>query len=119
MLTDALQLAHKDTVDARDIGLLIRKARDKRGWKQEALAHDVGCSAAYITNLERGHMVPTVEMSIKLEQSLTLHAGTLSALVVKHRIQQAVATILRESTDLGVDTRVRLSFMDDAVPKRN
>ena len=118
LTTQSLQLAHKDIVDTRDIGSLIRKARDKRAWLQKTLGADIGCSAAYITNLEKGAMVPTIEKAIKLEQSLNLAPGTLTTPTIKKRIELAVADILRTADELGIHAKVRLSFIDDPIPKR-
>jgi transcriptional regulator with XRE-family HTH domain len=43
-------------VDDLTIGLVLRALRRRRGWRQQDLAREAGCSQALVSNVERGHL---------------------------------------------------------------
>lgn len=54
----------------RQIGLNLKKLREKRGWSQEELSFETGIHRTYISGVERGVRNPTVTVLDKLAASL-------------------------------------------------
>jgi transcriptional regulator with XRE-family HTH domain len=52
------------------LGDAIRRARDLRGISQEALALRAGLHRTYVSNLERGHINPTLLSMYTLAEAL-------------------------------------------------
>jgi y4mF family transcriptional regulator len=61
---------------AKDLGLLVRSERKKRGWSQRELAERVGVSPLWISNFERGKSTAHIGLVLR----------TLRALDVKLRV---------------------------------
>jgi y4mF family transcriptional regulator len=51
--------------NVRDLGLLLRQERQRRGWSQADLAHRIGASRHWVIEMERGK--PTVELALVLK----------------------------------------------------
>ena len=59
-----------DKVNPREIGIRIRTRRRQLGLSQRALAVDVGVSAAFISGLEKGERLPSLETLVRLSECL-------------------------------------------------
>ena len=57
-------------MDEKQLGDLIRAAREEKGWTQNELAQKYSCSQAYISDLERGRVVPDFLSLLKLLRCL-------------------------------------------------
>jgi transcriptional regulator with XRE-family HTH domain len=55
----------------------LRKARNKKGLSQEALAHEAEVDRSYISALERGVYGATIDMVDKLATVLNVEASVL------------------------------------------
>jgi transcriptional regulator with XRE-family HTH domain len=60
----------------------LRDLRQDRGWSsQEAFAHHAGIDRTYISGLERGRRNPTLDVIVKLAQSLDVKPTELLATI--------------------------------------
>ena len=50
--------------------ILVKKARERRDWKQEDLAHQINEKESVIHKIESGHMKPDMNLAQKLEKTL-------------------------------------------------
>jgi transcriptional regulator with XRE-family HTH domain len=66
---------HKSThVDsAGAVGQRIREARERRGLRQRDLAFE-GCSAAYVSRIEAGERIPSLQLNLAHEGLLNYRA---------------------------------------------
>lgn len=53
-----------------DIGSLLRRLREARGWSYRELAGRVPCSHVYLSEIERGRKKPSQEMAARLGEVL-------------------------------------------------
>ena len=58
-------------------GARIRARREARGLTQAALAEAVGVSSNYLSVLERGHKLPTLDTLVRLAKALQVSPGDL------------------------------------------
>ena len=59
---------HRRRLDAlREQNLLLRK---RSGLTQKQLAEKLGCTAAYLSYIEKGQRIPSVEFMLKLKDAL-------------------------------------------------
>lgn len=61
----------------RQVGLNVRKLREKRGWSQEELSFEAGLHRTYISGVERGIRNPTVTVLNKIAVALDVPPGRL------------------------------------------
>jgi transcriptional regulator with XRE-family HTH domain len=54
----------------RQVGLNLKKLREKRGWSQEELSLDSGVHRTYVSGVERGIRNPTVTVLGRLAETL-------------------------------------------------
>lgn len=54
----------------RQVGLNVRKLREKRGWSQEELAHRSHLHRTYISGVERGVRNPTIAVLEEIAAAL-------------------------------------------------
>lgn len=62
---------------AKEIGEKIRKARLKKGWSQEELAHESGLHRAYIGQIERGEKMIGIPNLQKIAKKLKIKIASL------------------------------------------
>jgi len=55
-----------------DYNVIIREAREKKGWSREDLAEKIYEKASVINRLESGKMVPDIKLARKLERILNI-----------------------------------------------
>jgi transcriptional regulator with XRE-family HTH domain len=55
----------------RDFGLGVKRVRERQGWKQEALAFEVGYGdRSQIAKIETGRTVPSLDKALRLSEIL-------------------------------------------------
>ena len=64
-------------IDTKAIGERIRIAREERYMSQQRLANAIGCTASYISAIERGEKAPTLETFIAIASALRVSADVL------------------------------------------
>jgi transcriptional regulator with XRE-family HTH domain len=64
-------------MDTKAIGERIRIAREERCISQQRLANAVGCTASYISTIERGEKTPTLETFVAIASTLSIPADVL------------------------------------------
>lgn len=67
-------LAHRVTFGAR-----VRALREAKGWTQEGFAHEAGIDRAYYWGIEQGRRNPTLDIIIKIAQTLGVPTADLFA----------------------------------------
>jgi len=107
--------------DQESFGTLIRNARDRAELKQESLAQLVGCAPSYITKLEKGRSVPSLDLAMKLERALRLKPNELINRVIALKLPPGSRQVVRDVTipydyskDLPLEAVVPKGF--DRVP---
>jgi len=88
------------TNTALNFGKAFRLARKARGVSQESL--DQVSGRTYVSRLERGLSIPTLEKVTKLAEPLGLHPLTLMTLSYcdELRVEEAEALVLRVLTEI-------------------
>ncbi len=66
-------------MNTASIGKQIRKARERKGWRQEDFAEKIGLSVTYTGMIERGEKVPKLETFITIANVLGVSADQLLA----------------------------------------
>lgn len=69
----------KKTVFGLCFGGILKNARSRAGLSQRALAARSKCSTVFVSNLEQGLSIPSLEVVIALERALALRFGALAA----------------------------------------
>lgn len=64
---------------AARLGESIRTIRTRLGWSQEKLAEASGLHRSYISQLERGHRNPTLDVLVRLAAALNTKLSVLLA----------------------------------------
>src|SRR5437868_4463054 len=89
----------------REVGLRLKAARERAGLSQRQLAFP-GCTAAYISRLEAGARVPSLQMVNQLALRLEVTGQWLAT---------GVETVETESSDLlDAEVALRLGEVDEA-----
>lgn len=86
---------HREFPDplAREIGLRIRALRLEQSISFDAFVEESGLSRGYVSELERGLVVPTVTSLAKVASTLRLHIADL--LVADHTTRERIFTMTR------------------------
>jgi len=84
----SVQEAQKYVMD--NCGELVRKARDKKGWTQEQLAHHLRERESVVKHVENGHLKPHLALAEKIERALGI------VLIVTYEEPQQKTMNLRE-----------------------
>jgi len=63
--------------EAEIFGDAMKRLREKRGFTQEALAHEAGITSSYAGQVERGQRVPSLTVILKIARALKVDAGEL------------------------------------------
>jgi len=61
----------------QQVGLNVRKLREKRGWSQEELAYKAHLHRTYISGVERGVRNPTVAVLQEIAKALNVASSQL------------------------------------------
>lgn len=63
--------------EAEMFGDAMKRLREKRGFTQEALAHEAGITSSYAGQVERGQRVPSLTVILKIARALKVDASEL------------------------------------------
>lgn len=88
-------------MDRTEVGIKIREARRKKGFTQQMLAEAVDISDMYISQIERGLKMPSLNLFIKIVTALDISADYIlrDALPAgKDLVYAEVAELLEELT---------------------
>jgi transcriptional regulator with XRE-family HTH domain len=100
------RLRAHDIEDPEAFGRRLRDCRQRRGMTQRELAFQ-GCTAAYISRMEAGHRVPSLEIVRRLAERLAVNDGYLLG-------REASAARLRTAQELEAEVAVLLQPSDEA-----
>lgn len=64
-------------MDTKTIGERICIAREERCMSQQRLANASGCTASYISSIERGEKIPSLETFVAIASALSVPADVL------------------------------------------
>ena len=93
----------------RLLGARIKEIRKRLRLSQEKLAERAGISAQYISNIERGRENPTLDMLLRLADSLRVSLGEMcdfESLEDRRKVRAAIQQMLRS----GDPERLRVAF---------
>ena len=82
--------------EQESFGNLILSARERADLKQEALARLVGCAPSYITKLEKGRSIPSLDLAMKIERALHLKQNELINRVIALKLPKASRQVMRD-----------------------
>ena len=102
----------KDIVTRRTVGRFAREARLGRNLKQEMAATALGMKGrSMITGIERGHLLPSLDLSLRMEKLYEIPRYSFCFLVAKCRVQENSAAILEELQERGAPPlKIRIGF---------
>ena len=96
------------------LGSRLKAARLARGLTQEQLAHDVKATPNYLSAIERGQKLPTLDMLFRLAKALGQPPGQLLGdRVVRDDWLDQIAAIAR--TIPKADRKLALSLLETVV----
>ena len=67
----------EDTLAKTFMPAVIRRYRDAAGLSQQELADQVGISKSYISSLELGYRAPSLNLLVKISQTLGIKPGKM------------------------------------------
>ena len=76
---------------------VIRRYRDAAGLSQQELADRVGISKSYISSLELGYRAPSLNLLVKIAQTLEVKAGKM----VDEMVEAMTSTIIESEKRTG------------------
>src|SRR5665811_213173 len=97
----AKKTRHRTKPDAlaRAVGERVRKLRKEKDWSFDAFVEETGLGRGYISELERGMVVPTVTSLAKLAAALEV---TIADLVLGDSLRERLFDVSRQLDDKGV-----------------
>ena len=97
----AKQTRHRTKPDplARAVGERVRRLRKEKDWSFDAFVEETGLGRGYISELERGLVVPTVTSLAKLAKALEV---TIADLVLGDSPREHLFDITRQLDDKSV-----------------
>ena len=97
------------------IGKRIRKARERKGWRQEDFAERIGLSVTYTGMIERGDKVPRLETFITIANVLGVSADQLLADVLDTGYNVKSSSMTEEIEKLSPTERERIYCVVNAM----
>lgn len=76
---------HEMEMDYQKIGLRIQEIRLSKKMTQEELAEAVSCSAIYISSIERGVKIPSVQTIVAIANAMEITSDCLLADVLNNK----------------------------------
>lgn len=70
--------------DSPYLPILLRQAREAKGWSQESVAHGL-CAVFYLSKIENGRIVPAPDLAYALVRRLDLMLVVYELLLVRNR----------------------------------
>lgn len=102
-------------MDTSSIGKRIRKARERKGWRQEDFAEKTGLSVTYTGMIERGEKVPKLETFITIANVLGVSADQLLADVLETGYNVKSSTLTESIEKLSPTERERIYCVVNAM----
>ncbi len=93
------------------IGIRIGDLRKQKGLTQEKLAEKMGVSPKYLSSIERGKENPTLDMIIKLAQSLSVEIADLFTFIEVEdpsERKSLITSLLKEADDEQLKIALKL-----------
>ena len=97
------------------IGKRIRKARERKGWRQEDFAEKIGLNVTYTGMIERGDKVPRLETFITIANVLGVSADQLLADVLDTGYNVKSSSMTEEIEKLSPTERERIYCVVNAM----
>lgn len=70
-------MENEEKIARRFMPIIIKRYRSQAGLSQQQLADSAGVSKGFISALEGGRSVPSLDMLVQLAEALNVPAGTL------------------------------------------
>ena len=94
------------------VGLRIKRVRTEKGYSQEKLAELAGINAKYLSSVERGEENPTLDLFIRLSQSLKSDIREMFDIEYENQSPQALRkklqAVVAEIKDQDLSRAIRL-----------
>lgn len=94
------------------VGLRIKRLRTGKGYSQEKLAELAGINAKYLSSVERGEENPTLDLFIRLSQSLKSDIHEMFDIEYENQSPQAlrknIQALVAEIKDQDLSRAIRL-----------
>ena len=95
-------------MDAKRVGKRIQSVRKARGMTQAALAQEADLSVKYVSNIECGNKVPTLDTFIVIANVLQIDANTLLADVLDVSVAQESGDVSAKLAELAPNVQRKL-----------
>lgn len=95
-------------MDAKRVGKRIQSVRKARGMTQAALAQAADLSVKYVSNIECGNKVPTLDTFIVIANVLQIDANTLLADVLDVSVAQESGDVSAKLAELKPNVQRKL-----------
>lgn len=102
-------------MDAKRIGQRIQKVRKSRGLTQAALAQAAELSTKYVSNIECGNKIPTLDTFIVLANALQCDANTLLEDVLDVSVSQVGGSVSSRLAELPPNIQRKLLRIMDVM----
>ena len=76
------------------LGKRIRRIRTDQSMSQAALAEYIGCSSAFLSYIENGKKLPSLEMLLTIANALCVTTDMLLADYLEHNLRGAILIVL-------------------------
>lgn len=90
------------SINYKLLGKRIRRIRTDQSMSQAALAEYIGCSAAFLSYIENGRKLPSLEMLLTIANALCVTTDTLLADYLEYNLRGAMseyAEVLRDCSE--------------------
>lgn len=93
------------------IGIRIGELRKQKGLTQEKLAEKMGVSPKYLSSIERGKENPTLDMIIKLAQSMDVEIADLFTFIEVEdpsKRKSLISSLLKEADEESLKRALKI-----------
>lgn len=92
------------------LGARIKALRKQKGWSQERLAERVGISTQYLSNIERGKENPTLDLLLRLADSLRVSPAEIFDFEAEGLDRKALQAEIRKVMETADVERLRTAL---------
>ena len=97
------------------VGMRIKSVRRGKGYSQEKLAELAGINAKYLSSVERGEENPTLDLFIRLSQSLKVDINEIFNIEYESQspqmLRRKLQTLVAEIKDQDLSRAIRILGM--------
>ena len=94
------------------VGMRIKSLRRGRGYSQERLAEVAGINAKYLSSIERGEENPTLDLLVRLAQSLKVDMHEMFDIEYEnqppHILRKKLQALVAETKDQDLRRAIRI-----------